>query len=57
MTDVFCKAVKCQWNKWDANYKKHICSKAIIHLDRKAWCDLSELARPIKDTDQQVSDE
>ncbi len=48
MPTIYCKAIKCQWNRFDEQNKKHRCNKILVHIETDGNCRLAEFARPIK---------
>ena len=44
---VFCKYIKCEWNRWDQQNLKHRCNKTIRHLDVRGRCTIGDFARAL----------
>jgi len=38
---VFCKVVKCDWNRFSKRHKRHMCMKLVQYLLSNGECDLA----------------
>ncbi len=44
---IFCKNVKCLWNRRDERNEKFRCDKLLVHIDTEGHCEISKTARSI----------
>ncbi len=45
MPAIFCKAVKCQWNKSDEQNQKYRCNKLLVFIETDGYCQTGSVRK------------